>query len=386
MNDLALGIVAALPWLATPVVAAARGRRVVTLDVESGSAPADAPPLTVVIPARDEAHNIEACLRSVLTSTYPRLEVVVVNDHSADGTGDIARRVALPDGRVRVVENPDLPPGWMGKQWACATGAREGRGELLCFVDADTRHTPELLTRAVNGMRRRGAALLSVVGTQEARSFWERVMQPLIFALIGLRFGGTEQVERSRRVRDKIVNGQFILTRRDVYESLGGHASVRDLVGEDLALAQRYFAHGHEIALSAAPAMLSTRMYTSLGEIVGGWRKNVFAAGRHAMPGGRMSGVIAAVLLLLTPILALLPPVALAWSLAAGGPAWMQIGSALALGAQLVFLLGLYHLMRVPLPYALLFPLGAVVLMYIGATAVARGSRVAWKGREYRAA
>jgi chlorobactene glucosyltransferase len=150
----------ALPWLAAPLVVWWRTRDSRSLD----DYPADAPPqpalVSVVIPARDEARNVARCLHSVLATSWPALEVLVVDDHSTDGTGDIARTIAARDPRVRVLDNPPLPDGWMGKQWACATGAAAARGEVLAFVDADTTHAPDLLPRAVAAMRARGAALL----------------------------------------------------------------------------------------------------------------------------------------------------------------------------------------------------------------------------------
>ena len=82
-----------------------------------------------------------------------------------------------------MVDNPPLPDGWMGKQWACATGAARARGTLLLFADADTTHAPDLLPRAVNAMRARDADLLSVSGRQELGWFWERVVQPQVFAV-----------------------------------------------------------------------------------------------------------------------------------------------------------------------------------------------------------
>src|SRR5205823_1816925 len=112
-----------------PIIAVARARRSRSLDEFPDAPPAAAPRVSVVIPARNEAHNIDRCVRSVLSTTYPDVEVVVVDDHSVDGTAEKARRLAADDARLRVVVNPDLPHGWFGKQWACHTGARQARGQ-----------------------------------------------------------------------------------------------------------------------------------------------------------------------------------------------------------------------------------------------------------------
>src|SRR4051812_19060219 len=143
-----------LPWLAPPLVAVVRSRNSRWLDDVSAAVSANAPLVSVIIPARNERRNIERCVRSVLSTTYASIEVLVVDDHSIDGTGDIAREIASGDQRVRVISAPDLPEGWFGKQWACTAGARAARGSLLLFTDADTNHAPDLLPRAVNAMQR----------------------------------------------------------------------------------------------------------------------------------------------------------------------------------------------------------------------------------------
>ncbi|MDQ3698338.1 MAG: glycosyltransferase [Gemmatimonadota bacterium] len=377
-------ILAALPWLVIPVVVLFRGRGSRTLDEESTTLPDDAPLVAVIIPARNEARSIERCVRSILGSAYPRLEVIVVDDDSADGTGDIARRLAAADPRLRVVEPAPLPAGWFGKQWACAAGAATTRAELLCFTDADTEHAPDLLPRAVNALRARGADMLTVAGTQEMATFWERVIQPQIFALLAARYGGTERVNAARRPIDKIANGQFMLHRRAAYEAVGGHASVHDKVAEDLALAQRLFVLGRPTAMVLGLAQLRTRMYASLGELVGGWMKNIYAGALDSAPGGRLGRRLLPLGLLLPFAMMLAPPLTLAMAaLGITTPAvtlWAAICTAtlLAWGA-LVYrgLLGLSPL------YALTFPLGAAVLAYIATRAIVRGRRVRWKEREY---
>src|SRR5258708_4578490 len=130
----ATAVLAALPWALAPVIAVVRMRRSRSLDSISDAVPDRPPFVSVVIPARNEARNIERCLSSVIATTYPHAEFIVVDDHSNDGTRELALRVAADDPRVRVLASPDLPPGWFGKQWACWTGVREARGDVLVFI------------------------------------------------------------------------------------------------------------------------------------------------------------------------------------------------------------------------------------------------------------
>jgi glycosyltransferase involved in cell wall biosynthesis len=376
--------VAALPWVLIPWLAIARAKRSRTLAEERDTPPSPAPHVSIVVPARDERRNIARCVRGLLSSTYPDFDVIVVDDHSSDGTGEIARAIAASDARLRVLESPALPDGWFGKQWACATGASVARGELLCFTDADTEHASELLTRAVNALRSRPADLLSVAGVQELSSFWERVVQPQIFFVLVMRYGSTEAVGAAKRAEDVIANGQFLLVRRDAYDAVGGHTAVRDKVAEDLALGQKFFRAGNRVAMVLAPQYLTTHMYASLAELVRGWRKNVYAGGRDAVP--RQARLLIPFALLLPPLAALAPVVSLALALAGVVTGAWLLWSAVSVAATVFWWLVLYGYVREPRWYAFLYPVGALVVLYIMIGALARGDRVSWKGRRYRSA
>jgi len=372
------------PWILPPLITYLRLRRSRSLDDVSVT-PRENPPLvTVIVPARNEAHNIARCVSSILSTTYPRLELVVVDDSSTDGTAEAAREAAAGDPRMRIVRNSPLPDGWFGKQWACTTGARVATGEILQFTDADTVHAPDLVTRSINAMQNTGADLFSIAGSQELGGFWEKVIQPQIFTILSMRYGGTESVNQSGRVSDKIANGQCIFITRQSYDATGGHASVRTSVAEDLMLAQRFFAARKNVVLMVGVKQLSTRMYASLGEIIDGWRKNVFAGGLDAVPFGRVGRTLLPLALLLPPLLELLPPLALLLA-GLGVPtgstamAWAIISTV----ATLLWWIVVYATVRENPLYALAYPLGALVLLYIFFTAVIRGRRVSWKGRTY---
>lgn len=339
--------------------------------------------MSVIVPARDESQHIGACVQALLASTYPALQVIVVDDHSSDGTGALAREAGAGDGRLVVTTPPPLPAGWLGKQWACQHGAGMATGTILLFTDADVRHAPELHGRIARELARVSADLLSVAGHQETVSFWERVAQPFVFAVLALRYGGPASVNRSRRAHNKIANGQCLAFRREAYDAFGGHAAVRGKAAEDLAFAQEMFSAGYRTWLVLGVHQLSTRMYGSLREIVAGWGKNVYAAGRETLPGGRVAGALAPLLVPFPALWSLAPVVALLL-MAAGvlSPA-LLVPAGIATGVQLVWFGAIVHRFRIPLPYALLFPLGALVFLQIALGAVWRGGRVEWKGRHY---
>ena len=376
-------LLAAAPWLAFTAIVLWRASRSRRLDEYPATPPPDAPTLSVIVPARNEAANIARCVASLLTSTYPALDIVVVDDHSIDETGRLARDAAAGDPRVRVRAAPDLEQGWLGKQWACAHGASLARGEMLCFTDADTVHAPDLHVRSVRALVDRRADLLSVAGTQEVGTFWERLIQPQVFALLFARYGGTEIVSRATRAEDVIANGQYLLFRRSSYEALGGHASVRRKVAEDLALAMRARRVGMRVHLIAGLEQLSTRMYASLGALVQGWMKNAYAGGIETLPPGRAWRVLYPVMLLAPILFWLAPPFTLALAIAgltSGGIATWAVATSVIL---LVWWVVVYTAMTRRPWYALAAPIGTLFLGYIFLRAIARGRQVEWKGREY---
>ncbi len=376
-------LLCALPWVLVPLVLVWRMRDATSLDTFSPRAPDDAPHVTVIVPARNEARNIEGCARSILASTYPRFDLIIVDDHSTDGTGDIARRIAADDARVRVLSNPDLPAGWFGKQWACHNGAQGAAGTLLLFTDADTRHGPELIARSVAAMRAGRSDLLSVVGEQTLVGFWERLLQPHVFSLILLRFGGPGDVSRATNPVDKIANGQFMLLTRAGYDLTGGHDAVRDHVAEDLRMAQEWCRHGLQVDFVMGRDFLSTRMYESLGEIVRGWGKNVYAAGRDTFTLGPVGQGVLRVIFPLPSLWEIAPAVmaVLGWAgIVSHG--WAVWGSAVYVATS-CFWAVVYRWARQPVWYALLHPLASATIFYICARAAWKGDAVEWKGRAY---
>jgi chlorobactene glucosyltransferase len=245
------------------------------------------PLVSVVVPARDESANIVACLQSILATAYDPCEVIVVDDRSGDDTAALVRETAASAAardRVRLIAGTDTPPGWFGKQWALVQGYRAARGDVLLFTDADTRHGRELVGRAVATLTAEQVDLVTVIPRQEMGSFWERLLQPHVFFVLGARVGDVRRVNRTRIAWNAIANGQFILTTRAAYEAVGTHARVRDTVVDDLALAQAYVADGKDIFVAHAQPFMTTRMYRSVGEIVAGWTKNLALGAPRMLP------------------------------------------------------------------------------------------------------
>ncbi len=338
------------------------------------------PLVSVIIPARNEAGNIERCVRSVLTAAYAPFEVIVVDDRSTDGTAEIVERLAAaPEaaGRILLLRGADLPPVWFGKPWAVVQAYRAARGDLLLFTDADTAHTPELLPRTVAVLEREHVDLVSLLARQEMVSFWERLVQPHVFLALASRVGDLRRVCRTRVVWDAIAAGQYILTRRTAYEAVGTHEVVRSTVTEDVALAQAYARAGRDIFLVHAVEFMATRMYKSLAEIVEGWSKNLALGVPLMLPPIAVVRRLAPYVMWLPVLAWVVPPIV-----------WALTGSPVAAATTVISLLiwaEVYRREGAPLWYVLLYPLGAMMVAYLMLLSAWRGGRrVEWRGRVYR--
>ncbi len=339
-------------------------------DLAPAPPPADAPQVAVIVPARNEAHQIAACLRSLLAQDWPRLRVVCVDDRSEDDT--FAQANAIRDERLLVVRGEELPQGWMGKNHANVQGvARAGAAEWLLFTDADTLHAPHALPSSMAAARRRGADLFTMYTDVRAESFWERALLPQVLAAVVGVF--PLRMVNDPRSRVAIANGQYILIKRSVYEAVGGHAAVRDRVADDLELARLVKGSGHVLYAENGRSAVSVRMYTSLREIWWGFVKNASAGsgGPSLALGGAAVVALSALPMFAAPFLR-------------GGELWLALaGSGVALVQRVIVLAALFPVS--PL-WALVLPLGqAFFAGILGHSALRQllGKGPRWKGRDY---
>jgi chlorobactene glucosyltransferase len=375
----AVDLLPAVPWLIPFLTLPRLSRRSPNLS----DAPARSGRLvSVIIPARNEAATIATVVRSILDTSYRPFELLVVDDRSSDRTAAIVESLPV-DPRLRLVRGEELPEGWYGKPWACFQGYRHARGELLLFTDADTIHQPALLRHAVGALEQQNAALVTVSPTQRCVTFWERLVMPQIWFLLALRYH-PRTVNRARRARDVIANGQFILTRRTAYEIAGTHAAVRHEVAEDLALAQRYLGKGLKLHFAFAERLMETRMYQGLAHLIEGWSKNIYLGGRRSFPDEPLRRALVPVMLVLGMLFWLTPPAGLL--AAAVEPALAQVAPAAlaATGLSALFWMLICYGMKIPVLYGLGYPMGALMTLYIILKSTWRGGRrVEWRGRVY---
>jgi chlorobactene glucosyltransferase len=336
--------------------------------------PQPLPRVSVLVPARNEERNLTVLLPTLTAQDYPNLEVIVLDDHSTDGTHAVASGFAVRDSRLRLIEGGPLEPGWMGKPNACRQLADAASGELLVFTDADTIWQPDAVTNVVKAFHKTGADALSAWPEQVLKGWLSRLMQPFmawsVLALLPIQL-----VPDPRFPLIVSANGQLIAFRRRCFDAIGGFAAGRDSVLEDMAMARAVGQAGMRFWLLSGVGSVKCRMYSSSREVFDG-----FAKSAYTNLGSNPLALVGAIL-------------AFGWLFIAP---WVWLISSLVTGADLTWAIvavGLSLLTRAisdlefayPLVLSLLQPFSAVawaVMAVVSARRHMRG-RVRWKGRVY---
>jgi len=309
--------------------------------------------LSVIIPARNEEHNLPKLLRSVASQPVKPLEVLVVDDGSTDRTAETARQLG-----ATVIPSASLPEGWRGKTWACHQGAQMARGSLLLFLDADTWFESDGL----------GKILSAYEGGAFSVGPYHAVQKP--FEQLSLFFN----FNMAAGTVPRGLFGQMLLVDSDSYRRVGGHETVRGRILENFWLARRFRETGIQVRSAMGKGVVSFRMYPNgLRQLVEGWTKG-FASGARQTPRGAMCLIVLWMAgLLLAPLAGLLTGDCLRW-----GAVWLLFAAQVAWLSRRV---GAFHWTT-----ALLYPIP--LLFFLGLftwSAVRPGRRVTWKGRQLRA-
>ena len=340
------------------------------------------PAISVLIPARDEEHAIEASVSAALASRGVVVEVLVLDDRSQDATARIVLEMSRRDTRVRLIPGEDLPPGWCGKQHACWILAHEARHPLLVFVDADVRLAPGALARMAAELDANGVDLLSGFPRQVTIGLLEKLVIPLMYFIL-LGFLPIRRMRQSSDPAFAAGCGQLFLTRRDAYDLAGGHAAIRGTLHDGLKLPRAYRLAGLRTDICDATGLAACRMYRTPSAVWNGLAKNAgeaLAAPRLILP---MTAVLLAG--------QVLPPILVV----AGAAGLFGTGAPLALGCSVGALVASYYSRwatttrfgQSPLG-ALLHPAGILAFLAIQWYAFVRnlaGRPASWKGRLYQA-
>jgi hypothetical protein len=320
--------------------------------------------VSVLLPLRDEAQRVAACLEALLAQRgLSEWELLCYDDESRDGTVDVVRR--LGRGCVRMIPTAPLPEGWVGKSHACAQLAAVASGSVLVFVDADVVLTPDAIAGAVRLLRDQRLAFVSPYPRQLSGSWLERLVQPLL-VWSWLTFLPVRLAARSSRPSLAAANGQLLVVDAGCYRAAGGHATVRDDVVEDIALARALVQAGGRGGFADGHAIAACRMYDGGRDLVAGYAKSLWCA--FGSPAG---GVTVATLLMLLGVLPwlLLAWTPIAWPAALAGPVGRVVAAARS-GDR-------------PVAAGILHPLSVLAFTALLGMSIRRHRRGAttWKGR-----
>ena len=228
---------------------------------------------SAIVPARNEEAVIASCVESLVVQAEIS-EIYVVSDQSTDRTASVVQELMAKYPQLRLLEVRELPFGWVGKNNAAWRGVREARGEWLLFTDADGVHEKDSAARALEIAERENAVLVSLSPEQVMEKWYEKALIPYIYCRLASRFPYADVNDPRKSIA--AANGQFLMIRRDVYEAVGGHASVADEVLEDVALARRVKSAGYRIWFGSGKGIVRVRMYRSFRAMWEGWKKNLY--------------------------------------------------------------------------------------------------------------
>jgi len=230
--------------------------------------------VSILIPARNEAHTIGPLLDSLLVQDYQHIEILVYDDVSTDATPDIVHSFAAKDDRIQYMRGHGLPEGWLGKNHACHQLAGQARGQYLLFLDADVKVNRNLLADALSHLKKHQLHLLSLFPNQQMKSFGERITVPvmnwILLSLLPLIL-----TRLSNRPSLAAANGQFMLFQAKSYHARQWHWQVRKSPVEDIVIARNMKKAGYKIQTMVPDGQIQCRMYQSFKEAVKGLSRSV---------------------------------------------------------------------------------------------------------------
>jgi glycosyltransferase involved in cell wall biosynthesis len=314
--------------------------------------------LSILIPARNEAHNLPYLLESLSPAQKEGVTILVIDDQSTDGTGDIGERFGIMTYRT-----DPKPDGWSGKNWACQQGYdhlknQQKMTKYILFTDADTTHHPEAVKTSLEWLHKCAADVLTARPYHRNPQFWEQLLGPF-YLLISFITNAKNPHPSPQRF---FSIGQYLLFRSDAYEAIGGHQAIRTELAEDLAIAKNCFLRGQKFVVHPNADLYTTRMYASKDAFFGGWQRN-FRLGL------KQTHWLTAVEVILVIGALMKPPTFWHYSLGAFLMGWFQTKE------------GRFHWLG-----ALLYPISLMAFILVSLTAIITSTQrkpIYWKAREY---
>lgn len=378
MDFLLLGYIVAGPaaWLLIALGIVTARVRMLKLRNNRRPLPENPPGVTVLIPAHNEGNGIKTCLETVLALDYPSLKVIAIDDRSTDQTAQVMLEVATKDPRLTVIQVTHKPTDWLGKCHALHVGSKQVTTPWILFVDSDVTVTTDALRKVMAHAIARQSDAVSILTRQRCETFWERLLTPFACAAILAMYVASATNDDSRK-RTAFANGQFFLIRREIYEKVGGHESVKNLPTEDVDLMRVLKRNGGKCRLYAGDDLAETRMYDSLHRMFKGWAR-IYSGASHRRPWRILIGMS----FVLSGLLAfVMLPMTFAYPF---GTQWW-VAAACHLVVVVSCLAAIYRWSGNAAYHAILFPLTAVMQLAFYSYALwwCITNRMEWRGTSY---
>jgi glycosyltransferase involved in cell wall biosynthesis len=334
------------------------------------------PSVSVLIPTRNEAKNIGACLRGALTQDHPKYEVIVVDDSSTDATLQIAQNAAANTQRLRVFRGRPVAPHWFGKTYGQYQAAQVSRGQYLLFLDADVVLDRRALSYMVTAAKKTGAGILSILPLQVKQGFWEGLLGPFKYFHLFLFFP-TYAMDWPWEAMAAYANGQCMLIERETYRKIGGHSGASETLREGADMAQLIKRKGGKIRLLSGSGIARARLYGGPPDLWEGFTRFLYSTAHRTV-------ALALLMILVYAVLFVLPVIKVVLALATGAKLVSVALPLVQIGLGMIMFLAAMGRYGLAFSEVLFFPLGAAVWIgMIGkALSVSMSKQgVNWKGR-----
>jgi len=231
--------------------------------------------VSILIPARNEYHNLRRCLDSLVNQDYSNIEILVLNDKSTDQTPKLVKDYHKKDNRIQLFQGKDLPDKWIGKHWACHQLSTLAKGKIILFMDADTALSSSIVSKAVLAMSTKKSDLLSLVPGRKATCLIEKLTFPFIDWMT-LCWLPVKLASSSKSPYLSVNFGQFMMFRKEAYISIGGHSYLRENLLDDFELGREIKRNGLKWNLYDGSKDITTHMYSRSKEAFMGISRSIF--------------------------------------------------------------------------------------------------------------
>ncbi|HZS74703.1 MAG TPA: glycosyltransferase [Candidatus Nitrosotalea sp.] len=346
------------------------------------SKPHHMPKVSVILPARNEEMFIEKCINSLLEQDYQNYEIIAIDDTSDDNTGELIKKIAKKNSKVIHVQAGPKPEKWIGKNWACIEGFKRSSGELLLFTDADTIHTGKTISLSVDHLLSEGLDSLTVIPKMLCLDWWTKITLPVLSTFLHTRFSALRVNDPSKKTG--YFFGSFFIIKRETYEAVGTHESVKSEIVEDGALGKKVKEQGFGLKMVRGEHLVEAVWARDLTTL---WH----ALKRLMIPLYIQSSKMAVGIFFAVLFLLFMPFPILAYSAFFAG---LSTSFGILSGAAL-FASGLFYLgstmdakkgLGLGFRHALFAPLGSIVIISGFASGILQAKKsnaVTWRGRTY---